>query len=257
MNADKDKLDSLTERVLGAVFEVTNTLGAGFLEESLPASAAQRTRPSRHPGYRRSFIYSHLQESLCRRLLCRSARRRRVGGRAEMYGTALQRAHSAVSQLSASLRPDRLSSRQFPEAQGRVEAYRPSVSGFPSRLKRRLGRSLLNLVAHLFRGHYTRVLNGFGGTRPGEAFPVGQTLGQTASFRQTAPETWCQSRVCGVSRPASPKTVKHPADCGSLPRSGSPGIGFTRTDRRPGPASPGSPCATPRRPACRRECSAR
>src|ERR1017187_5421067 len=53
-------------------------------------------------------------------------------------------------------------------------------------------------------------LNGFGGTRPGEAFPVGQTLGQTASFRQTAPETWCQSRGCGVSRPASPKTVKHP-----------------------------------------------
>jgi hypothetical protein len=27
MNADKDKLDSLTERVLGAVIEVTNTLG--------------------------------------------------------------------------------------------------------------------------------------------------------------------------------------------------------------------------------------
>ncbi len=33
MNADKDKLDSLTERVLGAVFEVANTLGAGFLEK--------------------------------------------------------------------------------------------------------------------------------------------------------------------------------------------------------------------------------
>ena len=31
MNADQ--LDSLTERVLGAVFEVTNTLGAGFLEK--------------------------------------------------------------------------------------------------------------------------------------------------------------------------------------------------------------------------------
>jgi LAS superfamily LD-carboxypeptidase LdcB len=43
-----------------------------------------------------------------------------------------------------------------------------------------------------------RVLNGFGETQPGVAFPVGQTLGQTASFRQTAPETWCQSRVCGV-----------------------------------------------------------
>ena len=50
--------------------------------------------------------------------------------------------------------------------------------------------------------------NGFGGTRPGVAFPVGQTLGQTASFRQTAPETWCQSRVCGVFRHASRKTVK-------------------------------------------------
>src|ERR1035441_5666495 len=56
----------------------------------------------------------------------------------------------------------------------------------------------------------SRVLNRFGETWPGMAFPVGQTLGQTASFRQTAPETWCQSRVCGVSRPASPKTVKHP-----------------------------------------------
>ena len=31
MNADK--LDSLTERVLGAIFEVSNTLGAGFLEK--------------------------------------------------------------------------------------------------------------------------------------------------------------------------------------------------------------------------------
>ena len=30
---DGDPLDSLTERVLGAVFEVTNTLGAGFLEK--------------------------------------------------------------------------------------------------------------------------------------------------------------------------------------------------------------------------------
>jgi GxxExxY protein len=33
MNADEDQLDSLTERVLGAVFEVANTLGAGFLEK--------------------------------------------------------------------------------------------------------------------------------------------------------------------------------------------------------------------------------
>src|SRR5271165_4716653 len=34
MNADNtENLNSLTERVLGAVFEVANTLGAGFLEK--------------------------------------------------------------------------------------------------------------------------------------------------------------------------------------------------------------------------------
>ena len=33
MNADKHGFDSLTECVLGAVLEVSNTLGAGFLEK--------------------------------------------------------------------------------------------------------------------------------------------------------------------------------------------------------------------------------
>jgi GxxExxY protein len=32
MNADERGFDKLTENVLGAVFEVSNTLGAGFLE---------------------------------------------------------------------------------------------------------------------------------------------------------------------------------------------------------------------------------
>ena len=62
MNADKDRLDSLTERVLGAVFEVTNTLGRRIPRDGLPAGAAYRTRP---PGYRRSFVYGQLKESLC------------------------------------------------------------------------------------------------------------------------------------------------------------------------------------------------
>src|ERR1039458_7694830 len=43
-------------------------------------------------------------------------------------------------------------------------------------------------------------MNGCLTVRPGVAFPVGQTLGQTASFPQTAPETWCQSRVCDAMR---------------------------------------------------------
>jgi GxxExxY protein len=33
MNADEHRLNTLTEKVLGAVFEVSNTLGAGFLEK--------------------------------------------------------------------------------------------------------------------------------------------------------------------------------------------------------------------------------
>ena len=33
MNADNTDLNSLSEKVLGAVFEVSNTLGAGFLEK--------------------------------------------------------------------------------------------------------------------------------------------------------------------------------------------------------------------------------
>ena len=33
MNTDEHGFDSLTERVLAAVFEVSNTLGAGFLEK--------------------------------------------------------------------------------------------------------------------------------------------------------------------------------------------------------------------------------
>jgi hypothetical protein len=35
MNTDENQINSLTERVLGAVFEVANTLGAGFLEKVL------------------------------------------------------------------------------------------------------------------------------------------------------------------------------------------------------------------------------
>ena len=45
-----DELDSLTERVLGAVFEVTNTLGAGFLEKAYQRALLRESRPSRHPG---------------------------------------------------------------------------------------------------------------------------------------------------------------------------------------------------------------
>src|ERR1035438_932038 len=103
MNADE--LDSLTERVLGAVFEVTNTLGAGFLEKVYQRALLRELGLRGIRACRRSLVYSHLQGPLCRRVLCGSPRRRRVGGRAEMCRSALQRAHCAVSQLFACLRP--------------------------------------------------------------------------------------------------------------------------------------------------------
>ena len=66
--------------------------GCRISRESLSAGAAERTRPSRHSGCRRSLVYSHLQGPLCRRVLCGPPRRRRLGGRAEMCGSVLQRA---------------------------------------------------------------------------------------------------------------------------------------------------------------------
>src|ERR1019366_912754 len=59
--------------------------------------------------------------------------------------------------------------------------------------------------------HQFRVPNRFEGTRPETACPAGQTLGQTDSFRQTAPETWCQSRVCYL--PASDSAARTSSLC--------------------------------------------
>ena len=89
--------------MLGAVFEVTNTLGAGFLEK----------------------VY---QPALLRELGLRGIR-----AVAEASFTVTYTGHSAgeyCAELSASLRPDPLSSGQFPEAESRVEAYRPGVWGW-------------------------------------------------------------------------------------------------------------------------------
>src|ERR1039458_5625161 len=127
MNADS--LDSLTERVLGAIFEVSNTLGVGLQHlgcrlprEGLPTCSPQRTRPSRHSGDRRSFLSSSLPGPLCGGVLCRHPRGRCAGAGTEMCGAPRQRAHCPMPQLSAGLRPYRLSSGEFPEAQSRVEA---------------------------------------------------------------------------------------------------------------------------------------
>ncbi len=51
MNTDeRGYFDSLTERVLGAAFEVSNSRGAGFLEKVYQRALLNRTPPSQHPG---------------------------------------------------------------------------------------------------------------------------------------------------------------------------------------------------------------
>src|SRR5450759_1326847 len=52
-----------------------------------------------------------------------------------------------------------------------------------------------------------RVLNRFGGNDERGAYPVGQTLGQTANFRQTAPEIHVSPGFAAHSYPAPPKRL--------------------------------------------------
>ena len=105
--------DSLTERVLAAVFEVSNTLGAGFLEKVYERALACIARYFRG---RTSFFHHRLQGPQYWRVLRGYPRRKRAGSRTEMRRTLGQRTHRAMSQLSASVWPDRLLVGEFPEA---------------------------------------------------------------------------------------------------------------------------------------------
>src|SRR5438477_10911462 len=97
MNADNTSLDSLSERVLGAVFEVSNTLGAGFLEKvyqrallrELELRGIQATAEA-------SFAITYKGHSVGR-ILCRSPGPGRAGGGVEMCRTPRQRTRRAVS----------------------------------------------------------------------------------------------------------------------------------------------------------------
>ena len=46
MNADKRGLDSLTEKIIGGAYNVSNTLGAGFLEKVYENALAEELRDS-------------------------------------------------------------------------------------------------------------------------------------------------------------------------------------------------------------------
>src|ERR1035441_10133728 len=49
-----------------------------------------------------------------------------------------------------------------------------------------------------------------GGARAGRSVCRGANPGTDSQFPANRAENRCQSRVCGVSRPTAPKTVKHP-----------------------------------------------
>ena len=51
MNAENKCLDSLTEKVLSAVFEVSNTLGAGFLEKVYQRALIRELSFRGHSGH--------------------------------------------------------------------------------------------------------------------------------------------------------------------------------------------------------------
>ena len=124
MNADERRCpDSLTEQVIAAIFEVANTLGAGFLEKVYERALLKELTLR---GIRATSQASlrDVQRPLRRRILCRYPRRKHAGTGAQMCRPPNQRTHRSMPQLSKGLRPNRLSINQFPELQGRLEAHR-------------------------------------------------------------------------------------------------------------------------------------
>jgi GxxExxY protein len=130
MNTDKDGyLDSLTERVLAAVFEVSNTLGAGFLEKVYERAllreltirgiraAAQTSLAVTYKGHNVGEYCADIlvEDALVIELKC---------------GSSCQRPHRPMHQLSSGLRPPPVPSGQFSKAQSRMEAHHAWVSGF-------------------------------------------------------------------------------------------------------------------------------
>ena len=118
--------------MLGAVFEVSNTLGAGFLEKVYQRALLRElslqgiratTEASFAVTYKGQSVGEYfadllVEDALVVELKCAERR------------APCQRTHGPMSQLSASLRPDGVPSGQFSEAESRVEANRPWLYRF-------------------------------------------------------------------------------------------------------------------------------
>jgi GxxExxY protein len=115
MNPDNTRLDPLTDLVLGAVFEVSNKLGAGFLEK-VYQRALLRELNLRGVNAKTEVSFEVLYKG---RPLGHYFADLIVEGGVEMR---------PVSQLSPSVRPDSMPSSQLPEAEGGMETNRPRLS---------------------------------------------------------------------------------------------------------------------------------
>ena len=129
MNADERRCpDSLTEQVLAAIFEVSNTLRSRLPRKSLRACSPKGTRSSSHTRQTPSQISGSLQGPTYRRLLRRYLSRRLISRRAKVCRAPDQRTYRPVSQLSESLQPDCMSLDKLPKSQSRMEADRKRLS---------------------------------------------------------------------------------------------------------------------------------
>ena len=77
-------MNALTERVLGAIFEVSNTLGAGFLEKVYQRALFKETERSWPPSRLTSLVSRDVQRRMRGRILRRFSCRGGAAGGTEM-----------------------------------------------------------------------------------------------------------------------------------------------------------------------------
>src|SRR5437870_5793460 len=145
---DRQYFDSLTERVLNAIFEVSNTLGAGFLEKVYERALLKELSLRDIPGHLPGFISRYVQGRVRGRILRRYPSRRQAGSRAEMRRTPDGPTFRPMPELPARLWQKPLPRSQFSEAKGGMEAGSPR---FPA-----LGFTLPVIRFHSERSDLTR-----------------------------------------------------------------------------------------------------
>src|SRR5260370_42249267 len=124
MNADERRFDPLTERILQAVFEVSNILGCGFLEKVyeralLKELALQGIRAKAQVLYSIKYKGTCIGEYMADLI---------VEGQVVLELKCVDRLrneHTAQSQLPQSIQPQARITNQLAAAKGRIQADNP------------------------------------------------------------------------------------------------------------------------------------